>query len=247
VNIQETKRFASAACLLLVAAATTPAHALRPFDGTDADVAGPREFELEFGPAQYLREGGNKGVLAPAVVANFGIQHDREIVVEGKLKRLFSAEPGEARTSLVDTALSLKQVHRRGGMQDESGPSVASECSWLLPTIHGGSGSGLACAAIVSQRWAAATLHLNGLVGRTRDHEWNRFVGLIAEGPHAWIVRPVAEIFDERDTGGSHVTSALVGAVWHQREKLSFDFGVRFARTNGPSAMEVRAGLTAAF
>ena len=235
------------ACVPLLSRLTFPAHALRPYDGTDADVAGPREFELELGPVHYLREGGNKGVLAPAAIANFGIQHDREIVLEGKLKHLFSTEPGEHKTSLVDTALSLKQVHRRGSMQDEPGVSVASECGWLLPTIHGGSGTGLACAAILSQRWEAVTVHLNGLIGRTRDHEWNRFFGMIVEGPHDWTVRPIAEIFSERDSGGAYTHSALVGAVWRSREKLSFDFAVRAAQTNGPSITEVRAGLTVAF
>jgi hypothetical protein len=98
---------AFAACVSVSGFTALPALALRPFDGTDADVAAPGEFELEFGPAHYLREGPNKGILAPAVIANFGIQHDREIVLEGKLKKLFTAEPGESRTSVVDTALSL--------------------------------------------------------------------------------------------------------------------------------------------
>jgi hypothetical protein len=40
------------------------AHAYRPFDGTDAAVAGPKEFELEFGPVHYLREGADKGIIA---------------------------------------------------------------------------------------------------------------------------------------------------------------------------------------
>jgi hypothetical protein len=238
------RQLALSAGLLLLA---SPAHALRPYDGTDADVAGPKEFELELGPVQYLREGGNKGLVAPAVIANWGIEHDREIVLEGKLKHLFSPEPGEHKTSVVDTALSLKQVHRRGSMQDEGGVSAASECGWLLPTIHGGSGTGLACAAILSQRWTGGTVHLNGLFGRTRDHEWNRFVGVIFEGPHEWTVRPVAEVFTEHDSGGGYTNSALIGAIWRSREKLSFDFAIRSARTNGPSITEVRAGLTVAF
>jgi len=240
-------RIAVLACVLLLELVASRAYALRPYDGTDADVAGPKEFELELGPVQYLREGGNKGVIAPAAIANFGIEHDREIVIEGKLKHLFSAEPGEHKTSVVDTALSVKQVHRRGSMQDEAGVSVASECGWLLPTVHGGSGTGLACAAILSQRWAAATVHLNGLFGRTRDHEWNRFFGVIVEGPDVWTVRPVAEVFTEHDSGGGYTHSALVGAIWRSREKLSFDFAVRTARTNGPGITEVRAGFTIVF
>jgi hypothetical protein len=231
----------------LLAGWAASAAAYRPFDGTDAAVAGPKEFELEFGPLQYLREGGDKGIIAPAFIANFGIEGDREIVLEGKVKRLFRNPSGKQRTSLVDTALSLKQVHRRGSLQDGDGMSVASECGMLLPTIHGGSGSGLACAGIVSQRSTAGTIHLNGLVGRTRDHEWNRFVGFILEGPYTWPVRPVMEVFNERDTGGSRMNSALVGAIWRSRENLSFDVGIREARTDGPHLTEVRVGFTWAF
>jgi hypothetical protein len=231
----------------LLAGWAASAAGYRPFDGTDAAVAGPQEFELEFGPLHYLREGDDKGIIAPAFIANFGIEGDREIVLEGKVKRLFDNPSGEQRTSLVDTALSLKQVHRRGSLQDGSGISVASECGMLLPTIHGESGSGLACAGIVSQRSTAGTIHLNGLVGRTRDHEWNRFVGIILEGPYAWPVRPVMEVFNERDTGGSWMSSALVGAIWHSRENLSFDVGIREARTDGPHVTEVRVGFTWAF
>jgi len=223
------------------------ALAYRPFDGTDAAVAGPKEFELEFGPVHYLREGDDKGIIVPAFIANFGLENDREIVLEGKVKRLFSNPSGEERTSLVDTALSLKQVHRRGSLQDAAGPSIASECGMLLPTVHGGSGSGLACAGIVSQRWSAGTVHLNGLVGRTRDREWSRFLGIILEGPHEWPVRPVMEIFNERDTGGSWTNSALIGAIWRSRENLSFDLGIRQAHSNGPNITEVRLGFTLAF
>jgi hypothetical protein len=223
------------------------AAAYRPFDGTDAAVSGPQEFELEFGPVHYLQEGSDRGVIAPAFVANYGIEGDREIVLEGKVKRLFSSPPGQDRTSVTDTALSLKQVHRRGVLQGENGPSIASECGMLLPTVHGGSGSGLACAAIVSQRWNGITVHFNGLVGRTRDHEWNRFVGVITEGPFRWAVRPVMEIYNERDSGGAWTNSALIGAIWRAKENTSFDVALREARTDGPHITEVRVGFTWAF
>ena len=223
------------------------AMAYRPFDGTDAGVAAPKEFELELGPVHYFREGDDNGIIVPALIANFGLEGDREIVLEGKLRRLFNNSSGDHRTSVVDTALSLKQVHRRGSLQEGAGPSVASECGILLPTLHGESGSGLACAGIVSQRWSAATVHLNGLVGRTRGHEWNRFIGIILEGPFEWRMRPVMEVFNERDTAGSWTNSALIGAIWRSRENLSFDLGIREARSNGPNITEVRVGFTWAF
>jgi hypothetical protein len=226
---------------------TTNAFAYRPFDSTDASVAGPGEFELEFGPVGHLREGRERSFIAPAAIANFGISGDREIVLEGKLKTLQGELSEGPRTSLVDTALSLKQVHRRGSLQDGIGPSVASECGVLLPTIRGESGMGATCAGIVSQRWPAATIHLNGAVVRTRERTWNRFLGGIIEGPYEWRVRPVLEIFTESDTGGSRMNSALVGLIWRSREKLSFDVGVRAARSNDQNIAEIRAGFTWSF
>lgn len=234
-----------AASLLCLAAG--PAAAYRPFDGTDAGVADEGEFELELGPAGYLREGSVRSVIGPAVVANFGISGEREIVIEGKLKTLRDKGPDDHRTSLEDTALSLKQLHRAGSLQGGSGLSVASECGILLPTYHGESGMGATCAGIVSQRWQAAAVHLNGALVLDRKHEWHRVLGVIVEGPDAWPVRPVLEIFGDRDNGGGHTNSALLGLIWRARDNLAFDVGVRAARADGQHVSEVRAGLTWGF
>ena len=246
-SVESYCRLVVSGALLCLPIWAPDAFALRPYDSTDASVAGPGEFELELGPVGYLREGPQKSFIAPAVIANFGISGDREIVLEGKLKTLQGDFSEGYRTSLVDTALSLKQVHRRGSLQDGIGPSVASECGILLPTIHGESGAGASCAGIVSQRWSAATVHLNGALARTRAHTWNRFLGVIIEGPYEWRVRPVMEIIAARDTGGSRTNSALVGMIWRSREKLSFDVGVRAARSNDQNISEIRAGFTWSF
>ena len=240
-------RIVLSSCLLCLPIWTPDAFAYRPFDSTDASVAGPGEFELELGPVGYRREGRAKLWVAPAAIANFGISDDREIVVEGKLVTVQGDAVDGPRTSLVDTALSLKQIHRRGTLQDGIGPSVASECGMLLPTIRGESGAGASCAGIVSQRWPSATVHLNGAVARTREHTWNRFLGVIIEGPYEWRVRPVLEIFTERDTSGSRTKSALVGLIWRSRKNLSFDLGVRAARSNDRNISEVSAGFTWSF
>jgi hypothetical protein len=228
-------------CLLLW---TPDAFAYRPFDSTDASVAGPGEFELEFGPVGHLREGRERSFIAPAFIANFGISDDREIVLEGKLKTFQGNLFEGSRTSLVDTALSLKQVHRRGSLQDGIGPSIASECGMLLPTIHAESGTGASCALIGSQRWTAGTIHLNGALAFNREHRWNRFFGAIFEGPNEWTVRPVAELFTEQEVGGAQIRSGLLGVIWRAHENLAFDFGVRLARTGDTRIHEVRAGLT---
>jgi hypothetical protein len=67
------------------------------------------------------------------------------------------------------------------------------------------------------------------------------------EGPSKWTVRPVAEVFYEKEFGRSETVSSLVGLIWQAREDLSFDVGVRHALTNGQPVNELRAGMTVAF
>lgn len=227
-----------------------PAHralAYRPFDSTDADVAKPGEFELELGPVGRLREGDRRFLVAPAVVANFGLSGERELVIEGRREVARQAEPDEAHSALIDNGVFIKQVLRRGVLQDASGPSVATEYGVLLPDVHGEHGSGLSAAGIVSQRTPALTVHLNGALAITREHEPDAFLGVILEGPHAWRMRPVAEVFTERARAAERIDSVLVGAIWRAREDLSLDTGVRSARAGAAAVHELRLGLTWTF
>jgi len=220
-------------------------HAYRPFDSTDADVAGEGVLELELG-AGYLREGPAHFVVAPAVIGNLGIAERREIVLEGKLETPRNSAAG-SQSVLDETALSLKQVHRAGSLQERSGPSIASECSVLLPTVHGEPGAGAGCFGLISQRWPAASLHFNAGLLFDRDHKWNKVVSGILEGPYEWTVRPALEIFTEHDGAGTQTNAALLALIWRRRENLSFDVGVRAARESGEDVYEIRAGLTWAF
>jgi hypothetical protein len=235
-----------ASCALCISALSQTALAYRPFDGTDADVAAQGEVEMEFGPLGYLHDGPDKFLIAPAVIANLGIHGDREIVLEGRLSTPLGNESG-SQSVLGDTALSLKQIHRRGSLQEEAGPSVASECSILLPEVHGESRTGFGCLGIASQRWPATTVHLNGGVFMDREHNWARLVGLIVEGPFEWTVRPAVELLAERTNNGARANSALVGVIWRKEQRLSFDFGIRVARVDDQDVYEVRAGLTWGF
>jgi len=223
------------------------ALAYRPFDSTDADVVHAGEVEIELGPLQWLREGGKRFLQAPALIANVGFARDHELVLEGRHELALDREPGEARSALVDNGAFIKQVLRRGVLQDEPGVSIATEYGLLLPEVHGAHGTGFSLAGIVSQRWQAATVHLNAVLARTRDHEPDLFLGTIVEGPFAWAVRPVAEVFTERPRDGPHTDSLLVGAIWRVREGLSFDAGVRAAQVGGEAVHEFRLGLTWAF
>jgi hypothetical protein len=228
---------------ILAAAWTAPAYALRPFVGTDAAVAGPGELELELGYLSYLREGGQKSVIAPAAVVNLGLQHGNELVLEGGVRTRLNPEADMPRTTFEDAAISLKHVHREGVLQDADGPSIASECGVLIPTLQG-ERTGASCAGIVSVRWGETTVHFNGAIGKNREGNWEKFLGAIVAGPSFGTARPVFETFVVRDSAGLATNSALAGLLWTVNENLTFDVGLRKARSEGVGVTEIRAGLT---
>jgi hypothetical protein len=152
----------------------------------------------------------------------------------------------DGRDTLRETALSLKGVLRQGSLQENrSGPSVGLEVGLLLPGIGIDPGVGASFAGIVSQRWSAVTVHVNGTLLITHDHALGAVAGAIVEGPSRWAIRPVAELTLEKDAG--RTTSGLIGAIWQVRHHLSLDAGWRLARADGESLREFRAGFTWAF
>jgi hypothetical protein len=221
-----------------------PAFAYRPFDGSDAAVADLDEVEIEFQPAGRLREGAERSLIAPATVINYGFAKNWELGIEGKLTTPLSfAGP----TALTDAAVRLKYVLKPGSLQDQAGPSIATEFGILAPDSNGASGVGASWAGIVSQRWEWGTVHYNVQAMLTRDHHADLFVGTIVEGPASWKVRPVAEIFYENEIGEAQTVSGLLGLIWQVNDKLAFDVGIRAARKNGQTVGEIRAGLTVGF
>jgi hypothetical protein len=233
-----------ALCTIGIALWSRNVLAYRPFDSTDASVADAGQFELELGAAGSLHEGAEASFIASAFVANFGLMKDREIIVEGVVKTTAGDSADDPRTSLVDAALSLKQVHRRGGLQESTGPSIASECGVLLPGIHAESGTGAICAGILSQRWMWATVHVNAGLEFTREHDWGRQLGVILEGPHEWPIRPAIELFTDGDAS-DRTRSVLIGMIWRHRMDFSVDAGIRTAKSNsGETTSELRAGFT---
>jgi hypothetical protein len=220
------------------------AWAYRPFDGTDAAVAAPGEMEIELQPAGPLRDEDGRSLIAPHTVINYGFSEGWEAVFEGIGQTPLSrAGP----TNLVGAGAFLKHVLVPGSLQDKTGPSVATEFGVLLPDSTGNSAVGASLAGIVSQRWDWGTVHFNAGTALIRDHHGDVFTGVILEGPNAWSVRPVVEIFYENAFGKEETISGLVGLIWRVRDDLSFDVGIRHALTNGHPVDEVRAGLTFGF
>ena len=224
-----------------VATCSAPALAYRPFDGTDAAVAEPGELEVELQPAGVQHEPGTQTLIAPWTVLNFGLNGGWEAVFEGRGETpLVPSGP----TELTMAGAFLKHIVVPGSLQDKSGPSVATEFGVLPPDSAGGSGVGASWAGIVSQRWDWGTVHFNAETVLTRDHHADIFVGTIIEGPAKWKVRPVAEVFYEKEFGREETISGLVGLIWQLSDKLAFDVAYRRALTNGHPVDEVRAGLT---
>jgi len=223
------------------------ALAYRPFDGTDAAIAEPGQVEIELGPAQYLQIGSERSLVAPTVVLNYGLSERWELVLQGEA--LHSLMQDSPKSSLLGNGLFLKGILREGSLQGKPGPSIATEFGFLLPSINDDptSGTGGSLAGIVSQQWPWMTVHLNAAVAVTRQQTADTFVGLIVEGPRDWPLRPVAEVFYERDFGGVTTTSALVGAIWQVRDNIAFDVGLRGAQVNDQPLREVRFGVTFGF
>lgn len=237
----------AAAWGVLAALALSPslAHAYRPFDLTDAEVAAPRELELELGPFQGVHTA-EETSFAPGFVLNYGLMRRVELVAEdhtgipvsgGTTSPAWTTEP----------SLLVKGILREGVLQEQTGPSVALEIGLLLPILPDPGGYGTSTALIVSERWPATTIHVNAQVDLSRSHHLDVLGGTIVEGPHTWRVRPVGEAYVEHEGEGVTVLSALGGAIWQLRDDLSFDAAARAARENALSVLELRVGLTWAF
>lgn len=235
----------AAAALALVSPVRTSAY--RPFDSTDAAVAGRGEVELELGPVGYVVRPPRRSLVAPSLVLNWSFADRWEVVIEGRTFLQLGATSGEPRLRVEETAFSLKHVLREGSLQGRSGVSVATELGVLLPTVNGAPGTGAELAVIVSRRWPDLTVHLDAAAAWTRAHEPGAFGGVIVEGHDAWPVHPVAEAFVDAERGISPTVSGLVGAIWRVRDALSFDVAVRRAREAGVRTTELRLGLTWAF
>jgi hypothetical protein len=235
--------------MLLSLAAAWPlgASAYRPFNSTDAAVAAKDEMEIEFGPLGYLVQGPDKALVAPSLILNWGFADRWEAVLEGRHFVELGNDIPERRLRVEDTALSLKGVLREGSLQEKTGVSIATELAALLPTINGDPGVGAEWALIVSQRWRDLTVHVNGAAAWTRAHTPGVFGGVILEGHDAWAIRPVAEVFVERERDLPTTVSGLIGTIWRASNGLSFDAAVRLARAGGVNTTEIRVGLTWGF
>ena len=229
--------------LLVVAGVlfTTSAHAYRPFDGTDADVAENGHIELEIGPLGYLRAQHDSALVLGNGVFNFGFVPRWELVIAGKgVYGLDTPAPPR----FQDGSVLLKHTLREGTLQGETGISLAVEFGVLFPTSDQPiNDAGLHLAFIASYAWRALVLHVNTWIERGSDGQPDVFLGAILEGHQSARIRPVAELFVDRH-GGDVQPSALIGTILTVNNHLSFDAATRLAYTSGAPIFEARAGLT---
>jgi hypothetical protein len=220
-----------------------PAAAYRPFDGTDAAVAGVNETEVELQPFGWQRTGSQSAAVAPFVVYNYGFADRWEVVLQTEM---LTPTTGGGQPSIAATGAFLKYVIVPGVLQEKSGISVATEFG-PLPGVNADPGTGFSWAGIVSQRWDWGTAHFNVETNLTRDHQAEAFLDVILEGPSTWKVRPVFETFYDKVWTHGESRSVLVGAIWQVDHDLSLDAAFRYAIVDGHPVNEIRAGLTFAF
>jgi hypothetical protein len=235
------------ACRIVVALLcltwSTDACAYRPFDGTDADVAEPHEWEFEMQTVGYYRASGAQ-YFDPGGVWNYGLIPRVELVLQG-----FSFVPFDARTGpskFTETGLFAKVVWRQGCLQDKDGPSFATETGPLLPTINDTKGFGAYWGSILSTCFGDALIaHWNTEVQiLPQTYDLDLFGGVILEPPPSkYVVRPAAELFVEHNFGGIQTYSGLLGVIWQVSEKLALDVAVRGAFISGQPVEELRAGF----
>ena len=186
-----------------------------------------------------------RSLFAPDLRVNYGFAADWEASLEGDVAHGLTA--GTPASSVIESQALLKHVLREGVLQEKTGPSIATEFGILLPGINDEPGTGAVLTGIASQRWDWGTVHLNAQIELTREQHADYFLDTIVEGPYDWVVRPVSEIFYERDIGLSRTRSVLIGAIWQAQDNIAVDFGLRGALVNDHTVGEIRAGVTFAF
>ena len=239
-------RAGAGAIVLLLTVWCTDASAYRPFNGTDAEVADLHEWEFEMQTVGYYRAGSSQ-YFDPGGVINYGLIPRVELVLQGFDFVPFDAQLGPSK--LTETGLFAKAVWREGCLQEEGGPSFATETGPLLPTINDTKGFGAYLGSILSTCFGDALVaHWNTEVQiLPQTYDLDLFGGVILElPPSRYVVRPVAELFVEHVFGGVQTYSGLVGAIWQVSERLALDVAVREASIAGQHVGELRSGFSLA-
>jgi hypothetical protein len=235
------RRIEAGLVALVLGPALWPGAALayRPFDSTDAAVADKGVWEIELEPLGWQHSDDGTGWIAPAAIVNYGFAQDWEVVLEGR-----NTNFARGGSQFSDAAVSLKTVFQQGSLQKKEGVSLGSEFSLLLPGIRADDGAGLEWTMLASDQTSWGAWHFNIGPELTREGRGAVVMGAILEGPHDWVVRPVAELRYEKTFGGEELFAQLIGLIVPVREGLAFDIAYRRARESGLADEQIRAGVT---
>ena len=234
---------AAVVAVLFTALIAGVAHAYRPFDLTDADVATRHNFEIALGPAEYARVDAEHSLRAPNLSINYGLATGRELVLEGANHVALESTPGEPRMKLEGLAFAFKQVMRRGGLQDEPGPSIAMEDAILFPE-RGEKHLGAAVNLIASSASKLGTAHFNVEGERLAEGRNAGLAGVIFEASDHFGIAPAIELKVEAVDGGLPEHSAILGLIYVPGRETEYDVAVRLAQSGDERIFEVRAGMT---
>jgi hypothetical protein len=214
--------------------------AYRPFESTDADVTDADELEIELGYFTFERFRDEDAVSIPQFVLNYGLTDSLELVAE------FEAVKPEHRSGEIeDVGLFLKQLLRRGVLQDEAGLSIAFEGGVLVPA-HNAEQAGLEAIGIVSGQAGKVTYHVNFGGGLDRnDRDQFGIWGAIFEYPLNSRVRIAGEISGEKVHGEPKESSVLIGLIFESPSTgNSFDGGLRRGVSSAAPDWQVTFGWT---
>ena len=202
--------------------------------------------EIELGYFTLEREDGENAFVIPRVVFNYGLFQNWEAVAEFAVLRTFNGE-----LNLIDPALSLKGVLKRGVLQDKEGVSVAVEAGLLLPSTEPGERHfGFEGVGIASAKLGPFTFHVNGGLGIQRSTgDVVGIWGVIGELPIASGLRLVGEVDGEKAQHQEPGGSGLVGFIWQpwSSQNVSFDAGVRRRFSDAGPDWEFTFGVTFGF
>ncbi len=227
--------------------ALAPATSARAYliETNDARVADHGSFELELAPIGYyqLVVGDEyRELIAPSMQLYLGIAPGWDLLYLTRGYGRIEGDPTQSAYSLSDQMVAFRTMLVRGRYSDEGheGPSLTLQTGVLLPGVDAETGFGATIALLFAQQWDAGTLHLNAWVNLTHERLLNLFFTSCIEGPDAWTVRPVVEVWIDLVVDGDPTLSGLLGAVWDVSDDVALQGGVRMGGWEGWLDFEVR-------
>lgn len=221
-----------------------PAHAYL-VDANDARVVAPGTLELELQPAGYFQilVGDEEYyLLAPSaqIYAGLAERWDMLLLTRGYVG--LGPTTRQSPYALAEQFLAFRALLVDGSYSSEGerdGPSLALQMGVFLPGVEAETGFGSSLALLFAWQADVGTFHANAWTNFTQDGTFNFFASVVLEGPPAWSVRPVVEIWADVDDGETTL-SGLLGVIGDVSDEFALQAGVRVGGSDGYLDLEVR-------